>query len=692
MQRHKSDDSSEAGSRRRVFFDDDTVEEERALWIAQAETEYNRQLAILEQFEENDGEDGTWSGCGCKLEAHIEDLDDVRQQELRAGTRLKEGWFGTVSKVTYRNVELVRKMIPMSRFSKEARKLIRQEGSIGQSLDSHRHIIKLIGTFWEASDDPFRCTFNILTFPVAVCDLEQMLVDCEEFSVPQKITGLGWASVIERLAALNFNTNKSAPEMRKDMKLRLQEIMGCLTEGVVWMHSQRCQHRDIKPANVLVRPGRVLITDFGISRDRRIAEQTTTELHVGYTLGYAPPEVLDGDATNPEQADIYSLGCVFLRIWSVIHGPNQPLKMISEEPHPHSARFRERQFKEWIAVKGRQHRHQILPLQYQELLASMLEGDRYRRPAAETVNYQLREWSSNGEHFHGPCCRPQPQEQTLSPTTAGTAIHDSNPPPEEDVAVQLSLFANIYEGRRTPTHHLAVNQTARPSSYQSSRATSSRPAKSSDATSITPVTTPNLSTYESTRPTQLRPMEKKWFRILNRSNGVTKALQVTSGRFLTVAEPKQGQQEQLWQFDMSPGRADSREMTAYMFNLTLGPVEHLCAIDLGGVPSIRVIRTKDAEWRDAEVVLYQYFQATPQQIANGWSDHQSAMLYLGGRGDNLLGHDGETVVRRKLDDLPPDRFWFLEEADMEWKKSKHKPEAGAWSKGWYKLTTVFGGG
>lgn len=410
MQRQRSEEAFEGRSRRRVFFDDDESEQQHALSIREAETEYNQQFSILEKLENG----RQWSGNGDKCEAHIEDLDTTFQEELRIGETLKEGRYGTVTKVRYRNVDLARKTIQMSRFSKEAKKLIRQEGSIGQSLDSHRHIIKLVGTFWESSDDPLRCTFNILTFPVAVCDLEQMLEDCEEFSMPKKITGVGWIAVMERLRALNFNTNKSMLDICRDMKPRLQEIMGCLTEGIVWMHSQNCQHRDIKPANVLVRPGRVLITDFGISRDQRIADQTTTELSVGGSMGYMPPEVLDGQPNNPAHSDIYSLGCVFLRILSVIHGPNEQLKMVAEQPHPHPDRFRERQFKEFITIEGRTTQHQILPLQNQELIANMLEDDRHQRPTAENVSAQLIAWSKDGEKYHGPCCYNQLATENLS--------------------------------------------------------------------------------------------------------------------------------------------------------------------------------------------------------------------------------------------------------------------------------------
>ena len=484
------------------------------------------------------------------------------------------------------------------------------------------------------------------------------------------------------------------------------------------MHSQNFQHRDIKPANILLRPGRFLITDFGISRDRRLSAETTTELHAGGTLGYMPPEVRDGDKNNPAQTDIYSLGCVFLRIMSVIHGPNQQLSMILEKPHPHQDRFRERQFKEFIAVKGRSSQHQILPLEYQNLIANMLEDDRHVRPNIETVNSQLRVWSTSEEKYHGPCCWAQLQEQKPSIPTIRTAIHESDPPPGEDLALalELSLLADtsISEGPRMPIHHLTTDPSARPTSRQSSRGTSLRPVESSEASNST---RPSLS-RDRPRPTQLRPVEKKWFRILNTVDGVTKALQITSNQFLTVAEPKQGQKRELWQFAKFTS-SETGVVMAYMYNLALGNNERVHSIDLGGVPSLRAPKTYELhEYDDAEALVYCYRQATDQEVSKNWPKTQNAIIYCGYTSTHatehkfpeiVLAHDGETAVRSKLRDVPPNRFWYLEEASMKYslethgiapakrtqedpskrEKSEQKDRSAGGKRGWHYLKKVF---
>ena len=73
----------------------------------------------------------------------------------------------------------------------------------------------------------------------------------------------------------------------------LRQNMGYMTDRVSWMHSKdiAVAHQDIKPANLLLRNGRLFVTDFGISRDRRDALATYMERHHGKPDGWRPPEV-----------------------------------------------------------------------------------------------------------------------------------------------------------------------------------------------------------------------------------------------------------------------------------------------------------------------------------------------------------------------------------------------------------------
>lgn len=156
--------------------------------------------------------------------------------------------------------------------------------------------------------------FSTLMYPVAECDLRQLLEDRQE----------SWMRASES-DEVEFELSESAtkcwdelglggtlPRKGKDADQRwtlaiqqLQQVMGCITQAMLWMHSQGIQHRDLKPANILLRgPSEVFLTDFGISRHRSEAERTTTDLYRGYFWGYAASEVINQDWTNVREADI----------------------------------------------------------------------------------------------------------------------------------------------------------------------------------------------------------------------------------------------------------------------------------------------------------------------------------------------------------------------------------------------------
>jgi eukaryotic-like serine/threonine-protein kinase len=71
-------------------------------------------------------------------------------------------------------------------------------------------------------------------------------------------------------------------------------------------HDAGIVHRDIKPANIILAPGRVKVTDFGIARATGDATLTHTGTMMG-TAHYAAPEQVRGDAATPA-SDIYAVG------------------------------------------------------------------------------------------------------------------------------------------------------------------------------------------------------------------------------------------------------------------------------------------------------------------------------------------------------------------------------------------------
>jgi Protein kinase domain len=88
-----------------------------------------------------------------------------------------------------------------------------------------------------------------------------------------------------------------------DAKSIALEVVAGLRE----LHSLEIVHRDIKPENIFRASARWKIGDFGISKNlNRLVTQGRTFQGHG-TLGFAPPEQLDGAEAHPS-ADIYSFG------------------------------------------------------------------------------------------------------------------------------------------------------------------------------------------------------------------------------------------------------------------------------------------------------------------------------------------------------------------------------------------------
>ncbi|QEG39600.1 serine/threonine protein kinase [Roseimaritima ulvae] len=74
-------------------------------------------------------------------------------------------------------------------------------------------------------------------------------------------------------------------------------------------HNHGVVHRDLKPSNLfLTLDGQVKLGDFGIARDLKNADLSSTGMTVG-THAYMAPEQITGDRSLSGKADLYSLGC-----------------------------------------------------------------------------------------------------------------------------------------------------------------------------------------------------------------------------------------------------------------------------------------------------------------------------------------------------------------------------------------------
>jgi serine/threonine protein kinase len=87
------------------------------------------------------------------------------------------------------------------------------------------------------------------------------------------------------------------------------EIARQVCSALQFAHNHGVIHRDLKPGNLfLTREAEVKLGDFGIARDLRGSDITSSGMTVG-THAYMAPEQITGDASVSGKADLYSLGC-----------------------------------------------------------------------------------------------------------------------------------------------------------------------------------------------------------------------------------------------------------------------------------------------------------------------------------------------------------------------------------------------
>jgi hypothetical protein len=170
------------------------------------------------------------------------------------------------------------------------------EFQIMQGL-KHNHIVAFVSSF--AQEDKF----GVLIYPLAPYNLAQYMQEVSDY-------------------------NSEYGKLHQPRVKTLLTALGCLSSALLYLHvTQNIKHKDIKPENILVdRHGSVLLADFGISKQYQ--GDTVTCGPTAFTEKYAAPEVAAQDSRDLS-ADIFSLGCVFLEMATVILG--ESLKSLHTE-------------------------------------------------------------------------------------------------------------------------------------------------------------------------------------------------------------------------------------------------------------------------------------------------------------------------------------------------------------------------
>jgi serine/threonine-protein kinase len=90
---------------------------------------------------------------------------------------------------------------------------------------------------------------------------------------------------------------------------RALDIAALVADGLAYAHAHEVVHRDVKPANIMIlKDGRVKITDFGIARMRTADVRTQTGVVLGSPRYLSPEQVL-GKRCDA-RADTFSLGVI----------------------------------------------------------------------------------------------------------------------------------------------------------------------------------------------------------------------------------------------------------------------------------------------------------------------------------------------------------------------------------------------
>ena len=164
------------------------------------------------------------------------------------------------------------------------------------------------------------------------------------FKIDQRIKRhiLGIAMYPPAQCNLHTFMNEAVQNPKEDWMLAsLHTYFGCLAQAVAYLHQQSLQirHKDIKPENIVIDDfGVPVLTDFGLSKHFETGQYSEGPTHK--TLKYADPEAIQ-EKSRDERSDIFSLGCVYLEMCTVLLGksPRFVEEQLSGEVKP-SADFK----------------------------------------------------------------------------------------------------------------------------------------------------------------------------------------------------------------------------------------------------------------------------------------------------------------------------------------------------------------
>lgn len=202
----------------------------------------------------------------------------------------------------------------------------------------------------------------------------------------------------------------------------LRTFFGCLTSAIDYLHESKIRHRDIKPENILVKGSDVYLTDFGISLDWENLSRGTTTADSGKTRLYCAPEVANYQVRN-SSSDIWSLGCVFLEMCTVLKGrtTDEMRQSFKKRSDTHAFHANLPAIQDWLnTLRDSGSELDDPPLEWS---ASMLQADRNSRPLAQNLYKAISKCRSTSDRetrtFCADCCVADDEESTVGSVSDG---------------------------------------------------------------------------------------------------------------------------------------------------------------------------------------------------------------------------------------------------------------------------------
>jgi len=177
----------------------------------------------------------------------------------------------------------------------------------------------------------------------------------------------------------------------------------------------------MKPSNILIKDGELYITGFSSSLDwsDRNSDETEEQWDA-LPHRYAAPEIMQAEKRD-SSSDIWSLGCVYLEMWTALKGRKvyRQVDMHDIEGPSYTEIDPENEIARMEALPGPPSDN--LPIEW---IRPMLQRDRKLRPTADALLSIIRDASTklDAEHmFIGQCCLHEGRETESAAPSTGDA-------------------------------------------------------------------------------------------------------------------------------------------------------------------------------------------------------------------------------------------------------------------------------